>query len=30
MAVGKIGLEGVLCEDYYKVRQLLYDQFAII
>lgn len=27
---GKIGIEGCVCDDYYKVRQLLYDQFAII
>lgn len=27
---GRISLEGVVCEDYYKVRQLLYDQFAIV
>lgn len=27
---GKISLEGVVCEDYYKVRRLLYDQFAIV
>lgn len=27
---GKISLEGVVCEDYYKVRQLLFDQFAIV
>ena len=27
---GKISLEGTVCEDYYKVRHLLYEQFAII
>eukprot|EP00731_Ephydatia_muelleri_P028304 Em0019g1177a len=27
---GGIGLEGLVCEDYYKIRQLLYDQFAVI
>lgn len=27
---GKICLEGTVCEEYYKVRQLLYEQFAII
>ena len=27
---GELYLEGAVCEDYYKVRQLLYDQFAII
>uniref|UniRef100_UPI00358E8751 cleavage and polyadenylation specificity factor subunit 2 n=1 Tax=Myxine glutinosa TaxID=7769 RepID=UPI00358E8751 len=27
---GKIGLEGCVCEDYYKVRDLLYRQYAII
>ena len=27
---GKICLEGTVCEDYYKVRHLLYEQFAII
>ena len=29
-AGGKICLEGTICEDYYRVRQLLYEQFAII
>ena len=27
---GKIKLEGTVCEEYYKVRELLYEQFAII
>ncbi|XP_022244623.1 cleavage and polyadenylation specificity factor subunit 2-like isoform X2 [Limulus polyphemus] len=27
---GRINLEGCLCEDYYKVRDLLYEQYAII
>lgn len=27
---GRIRLEGTVCEEYYKVRQLLYEQFAII
>lgn len=27
---GRIHLEGTLSEDYYKVRRLLYDQYAII
>lgn len=27
---GELCLEGAVCEDYYRVRQLLYDQFAII
>ena len=27
---GKISLEGTVGEDYYKVRHLLYEQFAII
>ncbi|XP_065184481.1 cleavage and polyadenylation specificity factor subunit 2-like [Sycon ciliatum] len=27
---GRIGLEGILCEEYYKVRQLLYEQYAIV
>ena len=27
---GKICLEGTVCEEYYRVRQLLYEQFAII
>jgi len=27
---GKLSLEGCLSEDYYKVRDLLYDQYAII
>ena len=27
---GRINLEGTICEDYFKVRQLLYEQYAII
>ena len=27
---GRINLEGTICEDYFKVRKLLYDQYAII
>ena len=27
---GRLQLEGCLCDDYYKVRALLYDQFAIV
>lgn len=27
---GRINLEGTLCDDYFKVRQLLYGQYAII
>ncbi|XP_052756428.1 probable cleavage and polyadenylation specificity factor subunit 2 [Galleria mellonella] len=27
---GRVALEGVLSEEYYKVRELLYDQFAIV
>ena len=27
---GRICLEGAVCEDYYIIRQLLYEQFAII
>ncbi|XP_041968998.1 probable cleavage and polyadenylation specificity factor subunit 2 [Aricia agestis] len=27
---GKVALEGILSEEYYKVRELLYDQFAIV
>ena len=27
---GELCLEGAVCEDYYTVRQLLYEQFAII
>lgn len=30
MENGRIALEGVLSEEYYKVRELLYDQFAIV
>ena len=27
---GKIGIEGSICNDYYHIRKLLYEQFAII
>lgn len=27
---GKVTIEGCLSEDYYKVRELLYEQYAII
>lgn len=27
---GRIGLEGCLCEDYYKIRELLYQQYAVV
>ena len=27
---GRIHLEGTLCDDYFKVRELLYEQYAII
>ena len=27
---GHISIEGCLCEDYYKVRELLYQQFAVL
>ncbi|KAL0967596.1 hypothetical protein UPYG_G00254270 [Umbra pygmaea] len=27
---GRIGLEGCLCDDYYKIRELLYQQYAVI
>lgn len=27
---GKVVIEGCLSEDYYKVRELLYEQFAIV
>ncbi|XP_028396324.1 LOW QUALITY PROTEIN: cleavage and polyadenylation specificity factor subunit 2-like [Dendronephthya gigantea] len=26
---GRIGLDGAVCDDYYKIRELLYEQFAI-
>lgn len=26
---GRIGLDGAVCDEYYKIRELLYDQFAI-
>ncbi|CAB1339891.1 unnamed protein product [Coregonus sp. 'balchen'] len=27
---GRIGLEGCLCDDYYKIRELLYQQYAVL
>lgn len=27
---GKVILEGCISEDYYKVRELLYEQYAIV
>lgn len=27
---GRINLEGTICEDYFKVRKLLYEQYAVI
>ena len=27
---GRLQLEGCVCEDYYRVRELLYEQFAIV
>lgn len=27
---GRIGLEGCLCDDYYKIRDLLYQQYAVV
>lgn len=27
---GKVTMEGCLSEDYYKIRELLYEQYAII
>jgi len=27
---GRLQLEGCVCEDYYRVRDLLYEQFAIV
>ncbi|KAG8547375.1 hypothetical protein GDO81_028494 [Engystomops pustulosus] len=27
---GRIGLEGCICEDFYKIRELLYSQYAIV
>ncbi|XP_014000188.2 cleavage and polyadenylation specificity factor subunit 2 isoform X1 [Salmo salar] len=27
---GRIGLEGCLCDDYYKIRELLYQQYAVV
>ncbi|CAG5133239.1 unnamed protein product, partial [Candidula unifasciata] len=29
-AGGKMKLEGTLCEDYFKIRELLYQQYAIV
>uniref|UniRef100_A0A0B7A7B0 Cleavage and polyadenylation specificity factor subunit 2 n=1 Tax=Arion vulgaris TaxID=1028688 RepID=A0A0B7A7B0_9EUPU len=29
-AAGKMKLEGSLCEDYFKIRELLYQQYAIV
>ena len=27
---GRIQVEGTLCDDYFKVRELLYEQYAIV
>lgn len=27
---GKVTMEGIFCEEYYKIRELLYEQYAII
>lgn len=27
---GRIQVEGTLCPDYFKVRELLYEQYAIV
>uniref|UniRef100_A0AAY4DKG2 Cleavage and polyadenylation specificity factor subunit 2 n=1 Tax=Denticeps clupeoides TaxID=299321 RepID=A0AAY4DKG2_9TELE len=27
---GRIGLEGCQCDDYYKIRELLYQQYAVV
>jgi len=27
---GRLQLEGCVCDDYYRVRELLYEQFAIV
>lgn len=27
---GKISIEGSVCDDYYSIRKLLYEQFAIV
>lgn len=27
---GRIGLEGCMCEDYYRIRELLYQQYAVV
>ena len=29
-AAGKVTMEGMIGPDYYRVRELLYDQYAII
>lgn len=30
MDAGKVTMEGCLSEEYYKIRELLYDQYAIV
>lgn len=27
---GRISLEGCLCEDYFRIRELLYQQYAVV
>ncbi|KAK2553094.1 Cleavage and polyadenylation specificity factor subunit 2 [Acropora cervicornis] len=27
---GRVGLEGAVCDDYYKIRELLYEQYAVV
>ena len=27
---GLVGLEGAVCDDYYKIRELLYEQYAVV
>lgn len=27
---GRIGLEGCICEDYFRIRELLYQQYAVV
>ena len=27
---GRVGLEGAVCDDYYKIRELLYQQYAVV
>jgi hypothetical protein len=27
---GRMQLEGAMCEEYFKIRELLYNQYAII